>query len=988
MSLCDSLFLPPRPSLFAHLSLPGGLSEYVRRPVLTLCSAVSKEDKDAIRSRLLESALQEEDNRLALQDALVIAKIARFEYPHDWPDVLSSLTNALRSELSPLQRARALLVLLHIVKELSTGRLQRTRQNMQAATPEIVHVLGKLYETLFNSWQNCSTADIEIQLEQSLLTMKVLRRLLVFGYEHPNRDNEVASFWSLTQEHLRALLERVFHPQPEHPLLARHLVQYAKLHHEMSRDHPAAFALLPESISLVGAYWRIAQAFGNEFGSKEAVVSAATSAQIGTDGDADDGKSTTEKLALKALLIIRACVKMVHNPTQTFKYRTPEDKEEKSRATELIRRELLSQNFVQPVMEILIAKYFVFRPSDLKEWAEEPEEWEKREEGEGEDWEFSVRSCSEKLFLDLAINYKEILVEPLLTVFYGVAKPDNEQVLFKDSVYTAIGLAAPVLHEHLDFDAFIRDVLVAEVQKQSPGYGIIRRRASILLGQWISVKIAAQTRPAVFQIFQHLLDKSDPLNDQVVRVTAGRQFKNICDDWEFVPAQFLPYAETTLTRLMQLIDEVELSETKMALLNTISVCVERLDHEVKPFAESIVSMLPPLWEASGEEHLMKQAILTILARLVNAMKADSLPMHSLVFPIIRGAVEPGSETEVYLLDDAMDLWAAILVQTPSSASQDLLGLVQYLYPIYELGSDNLRKSLEITESYILLAPEHMLSDAVRMQLFTSLSSLLGSLKPDANGLVCNLLELVIRAAAKLGGEAAVSQAAADVVHTGVLGKLLEGLRGSWTAHCTTGPLKKEPPVDGIVETDYFAILARLALGSLDGFCRACQQAAPAVDGNNSLETTMKWLLEEWFSHFENVGDPSRKKLMALALTKLLQTNQPFILLNLQSLMTVWTDVITELREGAEDTNTTGDSLVFSRDDIGPPADGTIEAPEDARRREMTYSDDVHTIDLPGFVRQYLQGSIAACGGEQVFQTEWLVNVDRDVLAGFSGLGVM
>lgn len=857
---------------------------------------------------------------------------------------------------------------------------------MQVATPEIVHVLGSLYASLVDSWRGSSSPDSGVPMEQSLLALKVIRRLLIRGYEHPNRDSEVREFWSVTHQHLAAFMQLEQDAQANTPLVQKHMVQLAKLHHTMARDHPAAFALLPHSLDLVSAYWNTAKRFGDDFGSKEAVVCAVDSVAIGAGGDANDEKPSTEKLALKGLLTVRACVKMVHSPAQTFKYRNAEDKEEKSQATETIRKSLLSQSFVQEVMETLITKFFVFRASDLKEWEEEPEEWEKREEGEGEDWEFSIRSCSEKLFLDLAINYKEILILPLLQVFYSVASTENENVLFKDSVYTAVGLAAPVVHEHLDFDAFVRDVLAIEVQKQNPGFSIIRRRASILLGQWISVKVTQQTRPLVYEIFQHLLNNDDRLNDQVVRVTAGRQLKNICDDWEFTPAQFLPYASTTLQRLMQLIEEVELTETKMALLNTISVAVERLDHDIAPFAESIVSMLPPLWEASGEEHLMKQAILTILARLVNSMKADSLPMHAMVFPIIRGAVEPGSEAEIYLLDDAMDLWAAIIVQTPSPASQELLSLVPHLYPIYQLGSDGLRKALEITESYELLAPEHMLSESVRMQLFASLSDLVGGLKPEGNGLVCNLLEITIRSAEKIGGDAAVAQTARDFVYTGVLNKLLEGLRGSWTAHCTTGPLKKEPPVDGIVETDYFAILARLILGSLEGFCQACQAAAPAEAGAADLGSTMKWLLEEWFGHLENVGDPSRKKLMCLALTKLLQTNQPFILLNLQSLMTVWTDIITELREGAEDT--TGDSLLYSKNDAGPPTDGTIEAPEDARRREVTYSDVVHTVNLPQFVKQHLEGCIAACGGTERFQQEWLVNVDRDVLQGFSTLGIM
>lgn len=954
-----------------------------------------KDDKDAIRARLLESGLSEPDDRLALQNALVIAKIARFEYPTDWPDAIPSLVHALRSnsQLPPLHLGRTLLILLHVVKELSTGRLQRTRQTMQAATPEIVHVLGQLYADTVSFWQSrLAEVDGNIApetlraMQLSLLAIKILRRLLVVGYEHPNRDQYVVSLWSLAQQQLATFVQtrQVSSSLESTKLLEKNMLQLAKLHHEMSKDHPAAFVLLPNSLELVRSYWSLAKDFGESFGSKEAVTSAVTSSTIGTDGDVDGDRSPTEKLALRGLLILRACVKMVHNPAQTFRNRTSEDKEEKARATEAVKQQLLTQGLVQEIMQVIVTKYFVFRASDLREWEEEPEEWEKREEGEGEDWEFSIRSCSEKLFLDLAIDYKEVLVEPLLQVFYSVATTQNEDILFKDSVYTAIGLSAPVVHEQLDFDAFIRDVLAVEVQKSGPGFNILRRRAAILIGQWISVKVSE--RQLVYQIFQHLLDKDDPINDQVVRVTAGRQLCKIADDWSFTAEQFLPFAATVLSRVMHLIEEVELTETKMALLNTVSVIVERMDHNIAPFAERIVGLLPPLWEASGEEHLMKQAILTILARLVNAMKGQSLPLHSMVFPIIKGAVEPGSETQVYLLDDAMDLWAAILVQTPAPASPQLLQLVPYLFPIFELGSDNLRKALEIANSYVLLAPEHMLSDEIRSIIFTCLSNLLGTLRPEANGLVCNLVELMIQAAQRLGGESAVTRTATDLLHTGFLAKLLNGLRGSWTAHCTTGPLARSALVDGIVETDYFSILARLIVGSLEGFCQSCTTAAPVVESPSpDLDSTLTWLLEEWFSHLENVGDPGRRKLMCLALTKLLQTNQPFILLSLQLLMTVWTDVVTELREDA--ANPSGDSLVYSVDVQPDPADGP-RAPEDDRNRESTQQDEVHSIPLPQWITMHLQQSIAAGGGEQRFQEEWLVNVDRDVLKAFGELGIM
>lgn len=101
-----------------------------------------------------------------------------------------------------------------------------------------------------------------------------------------------------------------------------------------------------------------------------------------------------------------------------------------------------------------------------------------------------------------------------------------------------------------------------------------------MLGQWVSIKISEENRPLVYQIFQHLLDRSDPLNDQVVRVTAGKHFRHVVDEWEFNPKAFLPFASPILTAIMALIEEVELTETKMALLNTISVVVERMEYLV------------------------------------------------------------------------------------------------------------------------------------------------------------------------------------------------------------------------------------------------------------------------------------------------------------------------------------------------------------------------------------------------------------------------
>ena len=85
---------------------------------------------------------------------------------------------------------------------------------------------------------------------------------------------------------------------------------------------------------------------------------------------------------------------------------------------------------------------------------------------------------------------------------------------------------------------------------------------------------------SVYQIFQHLLNKDDPLNDLVVRITAGRQLCNVLDTFDFNIETFLPFSQPILASLMALLQEVESAETKMALLEYVRVIVVKLEQHV------------------------------------------------------------------------------------------------------------------------------------------------------------------------------------------------------------------------------------------------------------------------------------------------------------------------------------------------------------------------------------------------------------------------
>ncbi|KAJ5157226.1 uncharacterized protein N7482_008326 [Penicillium canariense] len=989
--------LPTEVRYLAIIRLKHGIDRYWRK---TATNAISKDEKAQIKTRALEAGVEEPARPLALQNALMVAKILRYEFPHDWPDAITSVITFLRSSLqpgaNPLQLPRTLLILLQIIKELSTARIQRTRVHLQSVSPEVFQVLGSIYVDKVSQWVGIleqggsdETGLVEL-VEQSLVSLKVLRRLIIAGFEHPGRDLDVQNFWELTNTHFSRFLSlldgSVQLPELVHTAIEKHILQLSKLHVEMAKMHPASFALFDNSITLVNSYWSLVVKLSENYVS------------LGADIETE-GKSLFEKAGLRALLLIRACARMAFNPVQTFKYQTPQDKEERKRAVERIKTQLFTEDFVINVMELLVTQFFRFRNIDFQEWEEDPESWEKKEEQSTEAWEFSIRSCSEKLFLDLVIHFKDLLIPRLLNVFYSFATTENRNVVLKDSLYSAIGLAAASLEQHLDFNSFLEKTMVPEVQIQDHEYRLLRRRIAVVLGQWIPVKPGQLNRDAVYQIFQHLLNKADPLNDLVVRITAGRQLRNVLDPWEFTPEGFMPYAQSILGSLMSLVQEVEVAETKMGLLETVRVAVVKMENHIGAFSDQILSLLPPLWEESGEEHLMKQAILTLLSSLIHSLKQESARYHALILPLIQSSVHPESDTIVYLLDEALELWTAIIMQTPSPASPEILSLLPSVLPILEQGTDAAPQGLQIIESYILLAPQAVLSDEIRLPLLAALETLLPFTTKQRTGVVPRLVDMMIRGAEAVdgGSESSYSAISQSLLDSSLLHSLLEGLYTAHESSQTTGPNRKTSYVVGVVETDYYSVLARLALANPTIFASAVAAAT-----NSSQEQTLTWLLTEWFLHYDNIGSVNQKKLHALALTQLLalpghssDPSQPapppaYILNHIQSYLTIWTDIIIELAEGGSDQN--ADYLVCWNAPAGsataPPEAEENEDPETRRRREWDNADAIHRFPIRAFVRHRLHEVIVACGGAQRFQEEWLVSVDSEVVSAFGALGLI
>jgi hypothetical protein len=973
--------IPVNVRLLAVIQLKNGIDKYWRLYAQGK-NGIKADEKNLIRSRLFQGTIDEDERSLAMHNALVVAKVVRIDYPTDWPDALPSLIGILRSGKDGNQQHMygILQILLRVVKELGTARLRKSQTALQSVTPEIVYVLNEIYTEKTAMWLSFVASnqgagnDANIAMYNSLLSLKILRRLIILGYERPHADKSVEQFWTVSQNQFGQLLSFVGQdstiPPNYQDLVGKHLLQFTKLHIDMAEQHAASFSILPNSLPLVHAYWDLVSKFAEIFDTSGGIRQGS--------GDGGSAKAKTEgplqeRLALKGLLLLRACVRIAFQPLQTFKYRTPETKAEQEQAKNIIKTELFKDDLVIQIVNSIISHLFIFRRSDLEAWEEDPEEWEQQEQSEGSAFEWEVRPCAEKLFLDLLTNFKQLIIPPLLSYFQSAQSPQSD-IATKEAVYTAMGLAAAHVVNVFDFDAVLSSTIVNDAQQQGGLHKVLRRRIAILISQWAPVKLADTSRPLVYQIFQHFLNPNDETNDLVVQITAARQLRWIADELDFSVEAFLPYTADVLSQLIQLIQNVDVDETKLAILESVRILVTRMEEQVSQFGDQLMSALPSVWQNSGtEEYMIKQAVIAIFAALVMSMGETSQRYQGYMIPLLAEAARPGSDLHVHLIDESLELWNAILMQSKAPLAPEVINLAETALPLLEYQSDTASQALTAIESYILIAPSSMLEDRLRRPTLAALSGALDSKSREQVRLATVCIEYLIRAATELGGSTGISVIVQDMLETGFMNKIMTNLHDTWEAHQTTGPNRKISKLNTVTEGDYLAILARIALAEPNLFVQM-------LTAFGSLDQVWSWLSAEWFSHLSSMDHLERQKLYLLGLTRLLELPSPMqelVLTKLQDYFDMWTNVIIEVQEGELNGR---DTLVWG--ELEPTE---YDTPKTITEQQTMAKDPVHSVPAFVFVSARLQDVVGRVGGEATFEEQWTVNVDKDVLGRFRAL---
>ncbi|XP_060607409.1 importin-11-like isoform X2 [Ruditapes philippinarum] len=899
--------------------IKNGVDRYWRR---TAPNAMKEDEKETIRQRLLAN-FNEPSPQICTQMSVLVAKIARLDCPRNWPTLLPTLLQTVRCDNQLLQE-RSLLVLHHVLKTLASKRLAPDRKLFEDLTNEIFSYIYGLWTDQLSEFLQLAamhSEEMHTVIDRTTLSLRTLRRMVVHGFRDPASNQEAMSFLNDVFVKLDAMLECRQSLWGDHRMLEKcekMINILTKVLLDTMEHHPVCYMqFIQRTLQFVVRY------------------------------------NFTQAGLLYERFTVN-CFNLMKNILIGDMYRLGKHEAEPD-STKMQAHKIKAVFFTfETLTEIchrLISQYFLLNHEDLSTWDSDPESF--CQEEVGDTYKYALRPCTETLFLSLFKEYRLSLSSVLIKMVRELQGPcdmDNMiTILRKDAVYNAVGLAAFDLFDDIEFDQWFSSHLLQELKISHVNYRIIRRRVIWLCGQWVGVKLSSSLRPALYEAICPLLQPSE---DLVVRLEAANTLKLAVDDFEFKVDQFLPFLEVIFSLLFQLLKEVNECDTKMQVLHVVSFVVERVGVQIRPYATSLVSYLPSLWEESRDHNMLKCAIITTLIHLVQGFGNLSSTMYKFLLPVIELSTDLRQPEHVYLMDDGLELWHITLTNA-EKMTPEMLNLYQNVSELLETGTENLRMCLKVIEEYILLGPRESMqvNKVYTGAIVKSFPSLIKDLRTEGVILVLKVVELVFRSFPAEGPE--------------MFSSMLPGfLRSILTSD-------EHPMVMSI----YVTLFARIILQNQDYFWTFLEKIAS--ESHIQSSGILKSFLLAWMETIDSMTQPERRKLSALALASLITVNNSTVLELFGGIISVCVQVLHDVCRVPVDEETVIqlDALVISDGDEAK-GEQELETEHEKRKRALMRQDPVHTIPLKEFVFQQLR-QCHNIHGDKVFD-ELTRLIDPDV----------
>ncbi|XP_006876255.1 PREDICTED: importin-11 [Chrysochloris asiatica] len=888
----------------AVLYFKNGIDRYWRR---VAPHALSEEEKSTLRAGLITN-FNEPINQIATQIAVLIAKVARLDCPRQWPELIPTLIESVKVQ-DDLRQHRALLTFYHVTKTLASKRLAADRKLFYDLASGIYNFACSLWnhhtDTFLQQVSCGNEAAVQSSLERTLLSLKVLRKLTVNGFVEPHKNIEVMGFLHGIFERLRQFLDcsrSIGTNNVCRDRLEKTIILFTKVLLDFLDQHPFSFTpLIQRSLEFSVSY---------------------VFTEVG------DGV-TFERFIVQCMNLIKMIVKnYAYKPSKNFEDSSPE-----TLKAHKIKMAFFTYPTLTEICRRLVSHYFLLTEEELTMWEEDPEGFIVEETG-GDSWKYSLRPCTEVLFIDIFHEYNQTLTPVLLEMMQTL------------KVYNAVGLAAYELFDSVDFDQWFKNQLLPELQVIHSRYKPLRRRVIWLIGQWISVKFKSDLRPVLYEAICNLLQDQD----LVVRIETATTLKLTVDDFEFRTDQFLPYLETMFTLLFKLLQQVTECDTKMHVLHVLSCVIERVNMQIRPYVGCLVQYLPLLWKQSEEHNMLRCAILTTLIHLVQGLGADSKNLYPFLLPVIQLSTDVSQPPHVYLLEDGLELWLVTLENSPC-ITPELLRIFQNMSPLLELSSESLRTCFKIINGYIFLSSTEFLQ-TYAMGLCQSFCELLKEITIEGQVHVLKVVENALKVNPVLGPQ--MFQPILPCVFSGII----EGERYP------------------VVMSTYLGVMGRVLLQNTSFFSSLLNEMAHKF--NQEMDQLLGNMIEMWVDRMDNITQPERRKLSALALLSLLPSDNSVIQDKFCGIINISVEGLHDVMTEDPETRTYKDCMLMSHLEE-PKATENEEPPteQDKREKILALKDPVHTVSLQQFIYEKLKAQQELLG-EQGFQS-LMETVDTEIV---------
>ncbi|KAL1944202.1 hypothetical protein VTO73DRAFT_3387 [Trametes versicolor] len=918
------------------------------------------EHKTRIRDRCM-AFLDETDDIISECNALVVAKIARQDYPVSWPDLVNQLLGAINSSVegrysganpsATLVLRRSLELLNAVLKEYAAYKMLTGVKTMGQLVRDLRLPLQAHYARMASSLPALTPASLNqaSTVEDLLLAhlaFKCLSKLTFWTYHrytccHDYQDLEpwVNEFFQNSAVQLQAVSElrinlvSALGAAPNDPvtqraleLLTRHLRVFGKLFRRMQRDAKVHFVTLPMCGDLVLYYW-------------SKVVQATT--------------GSPEQIADSPLVIfpVRFLVQGMALFRDSLAQWAPKKKDGSTNDR------VLSKEFVEDAVKILVTRFIPLNPTDLEGWMEDPEEWVNTEEKENDQWEYELRPCAERVLMTLATQYPQY-VTPLIELTFnqvvGQRSTDLPAIIQKEALYCAVGRCAIRLKETIPFEQWLDTTLITEAQVTDHSYAIVKRRIAWLLGKLVSDECIAANNAKLWQVLVHLLQDQGPGSDAVVRLTAAIAIRECVDSLNFDADVFATFLPAVVSALVRLTAEADTLESKRRITDSLNTVIERAEARIVPLMGMVAEPIPQLWTDAAEDWLFKACLLGTVTKLVESAKENANSLSALVVPLVRDCFN--SPAQMHLDEDAFALWQAALRSTTTiegmNGAPGLIDLVPLIVQQLSSNLDVLGTIVHIVESYILLDGPRILQmcavDLLRA-FDAAMKQATGTNVKQMTTALCLLFQI---APPGLWGEA---------MHiSGLFAAIVKGL--------------EEEKLPTMVLTEYVYVLARVAVADRQLFVQLVSATAAA----QNVKETLVWeaILNQWWNRFDNMSEPRLRKLTAMGIANLVATGRPEVLDRLSTeICNLWIDVFGEIKEAQENaSNDSSLTLYWDRpfEETYTDAEGT---PEYQRRKAVFDNDPVRTTPLTAFIGARLREAEAACGGGTELESRYLAKAE-------------